>query len=57
MAAFVRQHPASDSETRGKAEHILVEAEEQRSSEALLAGRARGEEKTLEEMVSESITV
>ena len=57
MAAFVRQHPASDSETRGKAERILVEAEEQLSSEALLAGRARGEEKTLEEMVSESITV
>ena len=53
LAAFVRQHPASDGETRGKAERTLAEGEGQLSSEALLAARARGEEKKLEEMVAD----
>jgi predicted ATPase/Tfp pilus assembly protein PilF len=51
LAAFARQHPASDRETCRKAERILAEAAGQLSPEAFLAARTRGEGQELEAVV------
>lgn len=53
LAAFVAHHPASDPETRGKAERVLAEGAGALPPEAFAEARARGQGRELEEVAGE----
>jgi predicted ATPase/class 3 adenylate cyclase/Tfp pilus assembly protein PilF len=53
LAAFVLNHAASDPDTRGRAENLLVEGERTLSPEAFQVAQARGQDREFEEVVGE----